>query len=175
MTMMSALSSVSSGALGQYPSYGLSMRFEVTVYGLGSSTGSTLGLWQSCKGLQVELQYRKFDQGGQNLVQQWLPEKLVYGAVTLERAIEQSSSRTVQSWLAQYVNNWSSYPSSGASPLYTTVTIALLDYQLSPVMDWTLNRARPTKWIGPSLSATENKVAIETLVIEHDGFLTGLT
>ena len=31
--------------------------------------------------------------------------------------------------------------------------------------------ARPVKWNGPSLSATDTKVAVESLEIEHEGFL----
>jgi phage tail-like protein len=49
--------------------------------------------------------------------------------------------------------------------------ITLLDYQLAPVMAWTLYQARPTRWDGPSLGASDNKVAIETLEFEHEGFL----
>jgi phage tail-like protein len=159
----SLLNTASGGLVGQYPSYGLSMRFQVAVDALGVN----LGLWQSCKGLEVELQYKKFEQGGNNLGQQWLPDKIVYGAVTLERAVDQSSSATVRGWLQNWVTAWTNY---GTLPA-TTVTVQLLDYQQNPVMRWALSNARPSKWIGPSLSATEEKVAIETLVLEHDGFL----
>jgi phage tail-like protein len=163
------------GGLGSYPNFGLAMRFAVTVTGLNSPPGlpsidGSLGLWQSCKGLQVELKYETFMQGGENLVDQWRPDKLVYSPVTLERAMEQNSSQTVQTWLRNYINNWADYQPDGTLPS-GNVVIRLLDHRLNPVMTWTLVQARPSKWVGPTLSATETKPAIETLVIEHSGFL----
>jgi phage tail-like protein len=163
---MSAGQALASTVLGAYPSYGLAMRFEVTVDDL------SLGLWQSCKGLQVELQYKKFDQGGQYTQQCVLPEKLVYGKITLERAVNKQDSPALQSWLRSYVTDWGVYiRRSGGAALSTQLTIELLDFQLNEVMSWTLYNARPSKWQGPSLGASDNKVAIETLEFEHEGFL----
>jgi phage tail-like protein len=181
MPVMSAaqtlVNNASGRTLGSYPSFGMSMRFAVDVVDLESpptlpSMDGSLGLWQSCKNLQVELQYKKFAQGGESLVDEWLPEKLVYSPVTLERPMERQSSTQVQAWLQKYIAAWNTYPAeqSGAPPS-TQVIITLLDYQLNEVMKWTLDQARPSKWMGPALSATDNKVAIETLVIDHSGFL----
>ena len=164
------VSAASQGRLGAYPSYGLAMRFSVTVDGL------SLGMWRSCKGLQVELKYKTFEEGGGYLGDAWLPEKLIYGRVTLDRAMEQNDSQTLQAWLKGYIYQWYTYPLQNSdrqavSPPATSVVIELLDCQLNPVMSWTLAEARPTKWLGPTLSATENNVAIETLEFEHEGFL----
>ncbi len=49
-----------------------------------------------------------------------------------------------------------------------TVTIRLLDAQHAPVCAWVLRGARPTKWSGPTLSATGTAVAIEELVLAAD-------
>jgi phage tail-like protein len=159
-------SKISGGALGSYPSYGMTMRFSVTVDDL------SLGLWRSCKGLEVKLTYKTFEEGGGYQGDVSLPEKLVYSNVTLERGIEQSDSQALQTWLKGYIAGWQTYPlSAGGSPPATSVTIQLLDYQLNPVMDWTLTDARPTRWTGPSMNATDNGIAIETLEFEHAGFL----
>jgi phage tail-like protein len=158
----------SKDSLGSYPSLGMSMRFSVR---LGrSGTYTDLGLWQSCKNLQMELQYKKFALGG-SLVDQWLPERIAYSPVTLERPMEKEPSTKIKRWLETYIRAWNEYPSQGSRPPSTEVTIKLLDYHLNPVMEWILDDARPSKWIGPSLSATDNKVAIESLVIEHSGIL----
>lgn len=165
----SALSKVSPSS-GSYPSFGMAMRFGVTVDDMTDCT--SLGLWQSCKGLQVELQYKKFDQGGEYTQQCILPDKLAYGKITLERAIDPTFSPTVQAWLKAYVSDWTSYAvTTGGEPRTTNLTIELLDYQLNSVASWTLSAARPSKWSGPSLSAGDNKVATETLEFEHAGFL----
>ena len=178
MPLMSAgqksLSAASNGSLGSYPNLGMSMRFSVQVRGLESPPGlpsheGNLGLWQSCKNLQMELQYKKFAQGA-SLVDAWLPERLAYSPVTLERPMEAASSAKVREWLDGRVADWNAYPAG--KPKSTEVIITLLDHQLNKVMEWTLVEARPSKWTGPSLSATDNKVAIETLVIDHSGFLS---
>jgi phage tail-like protein len=49
-----------------------------------------------------------------------------------------------------------------------TVTIRLLDAQRNPRCAWVLRGARPTKWLGPTLSATGTGVAMEELVLLAD-------
>jgi phage tail-like protein len=56
------------------------------------------------------------------------------------------------------------------------VTISLLDvYQdtAMPAATWQLQSAFPSSWSGPSLNAKSGDVAMETLTLEHDGFLSG--
>jgi phage tail-like protein len=50
------------------------------------------------------------------------------------------------------------------------VTITLLDEQRQPVLRWLLRNAWPVKIDGPSLNATANEVAIESLELAHEGF-----
>ena len=49
------------------------------------------------------------------------------------------------------------------------VTITLLDEQRQPVLRWLLRNAWPVKLEGPTLNATGNEVAIETLELAHEG------
>jgi phage tail-like protein len=49
------------------------------------------------------------------------------------------------------------------------VTITLLDEQRQPVLRWLLRNAWPVKIDGPSLNATGNEVAIESLELAHEG------
>jgi phage tail-like protein len=49
------------------------------------------------------------------------------------------------------------------------VTITLLDEQRQPVLRWLLRNAWPVKIDGPSLDATGNEVAIESLELAHEG------
>ena len=48
-------------------------------------------------------------------------------------------------------------------------TITLLDTAHNPVLRWQFSQGWPSKWEGPILSGKSNEVAIETLVIEHEG------
>lgn len=165
------VNAISGGALGSYPSYGLSMRFQVTVTDMAITD---LGLWQSCEGLKVELRYKPIEQGGEYTTPGWLPDRLAYSSVTLKRAISNKDSTKLQNWLQGNIGDWIRYPTpaGGNRPPYTSVTITLLDYQLNSVISWTLAQARPAAWMGPSLSAEGKTVAIETLVFEHSGFLS---
>ena len=49
------------------------------------------------------------------------------------------------------------------------VTISLLDEAGSPTMVWTLKNAWPTKITGTDLKSQGNEVAVETIVIAHEG------
>ncbi len=49
------------------------------------------------------------------------------------------------------------------------VTIRLLDEAGAPVMVWTLANAWPNKVSGTDLKSTGNEVAVETIVISHQG------
>lgn len=49
------------------------------------------------------------------------------------------------------------------------VTIALLDEAHNPVLMWKLANAWPCKWSGPALAAKGGDVAIEELVLAHEG------
>ena len=49
------------------------------------------------------------------------------------------------------------------------MTISLLDAAGAPTMVWTLTNAWPTKISGTDLKAEGNEVAVETIVIAHEG------
>ncbi|CAN5440673.1 hypothetical protein BH11BAC5_BH11BAC5_45880 [soil metagenome] len=49
------------------------------------------------------------------------------------------------------------------------VTISLLDENHAPVVIWRLKNAFPVKYQGPVLNAADSCVAIETLVLTHEG------
>ncbi|MBK8558154.1 MAG: phage tail protein [Lewinellaceae bacterium] len=50
-----------------------------------------------------------------------------------------------------------------------TVVITLLDEEHKPLFVWTLNNAFPIKMTGTELNATSGEVAIEELVLAHEG------
>lgn len=49
------------------------------------------------------------------------------------------------------------------------ITISLLNEEHEPVMTWKVANAFPVKIEGPSLKATGNEVAIETMELAHEG------
>lgn len=49
------------------------------------------------------------------------------------------------------------------------ITIKLLNERQEPVVIWKLKNCFPTKYLGPLLQANDSDIAIETLVIVHEG------
>jgi len=50
------------------------------------------------------------------------------------------------------------------------ITIKLLNENHDPVMTWKVKQAFPVKLEGPSMKATGNEVAIESIELAHEGF-----
>jgi len=145
-------------------SWGLTCRFKVSI------DQRDLGGWESCKGLSVNFNLTEIREGGTNDHSYWLPDQIKYDKITLTRAMTKSASRSVQNWLSHHVDK-----SKGS-----TASITLLDARGEDVQTWTLQNVLPMSWQGPSLTAQDSKVAIETLVLVHEGFAefepkTGLT
>ncbi len=145
--------------------YGLAMRFQVSVDGLD------LGSWSACKGLKVELKVTPVQEGGNYWFDRLLPDRIKYSPITLERAVHPQDSQAVQSWLQQVATQWENDSCDGQSYTAGTATITLLGAYGQQVMSWTLSSVYPISWSGPTLSATDSKVAIETLELAHQGFL----
>jgi phage tail-like protein len=51
------------------------------------------------------------------------------------------------------------------------VTISLLDAAHQPVVRWKVRNAIPVGLRGPNLNASANEIAIEELVLAHEGFI----
>ena len=167
---MSTPSSAPAGPGTAFRYFGLSMRFTV-VFSSGDGI-DRLGEWSSCKGLKVDFKTETVKTGGGYNGEVKLPAQVVYSPVVLERAMEQGSSQRLQAWLGRLADNWMNYDGTGDAPTPSgTVQITLQDVHQNAVASWTLSNAYPVSWSGPVLDAKQNAVALETLTIEHYGFL----
>ncbi len=134
---------------------GLAARFQVTI------DGQDLGSWSTCKGLEVDFQHETYTELGNNQFIHYLPRAAKYTHITLERACTAEESTALQRWLSKVAMQ----PSRG------TASITLHDAHQGDVITWTLTDVFPAKWTGPQLDAGANKMAMETLVLAHAGFL----
>jgi phage tail-like protein len=152
--------------------FGLAMRFHVT-FNSGDGDVQSLGEWSACKGLKVEFKTETVKRGGEYGYEYKLPVQVAYGPVTLERAMRQQTSQPLQTWLGHLVHKWmnSADPAVLKRPPAGNVTIALQDMHQNVVATWTLRHAFPVSWSGPALDAKGSTVAIESLTLEHQGFL----
>src|SRR6516165_8711264 len=137
---------------------GLTCRFKVTV------DHNDLGGWDSCKGLQINFNLIEVREGGTNDHSYWLPDKIKYDKITLTRAMTKATSKVIQDWLKSYIDH------AQKSKEGATATITLLDARNQEVQSWTLLGVFPLQWQGPSLTAQDSKIAVETLVLVHEGF-----
>jgi len=141
---------------------GLTTRFWV------SYNEVDLGGWARCKGLSVSFHPEFQKEGGNYQYQTVLPGRLEYPKITLERAMNAQESSVVQGFLAERAQNWASAANSGGGG---HATITLLDAHGDPVTSWSLRNVYPESWKGPDLDAMTFGVAIEQLVLVHEGFL----
>lgn len=141
---------------------GLKTRFHVSVDGVD------LGGWSQCQGLQVKFNPDTVKEGGNYHYQHILPGYLQYENVTLARAMNSADTTKVQAWLRDRVSSWVDANSSGGGG---TAQITLFDAHGEKVTSWTLRNVYPFAWKGPDLDAMTLGVAMESLVLAHEGFL----
>ena len=116
--------------------------------------------FQEVSGLDVEAQpieYRHGDNPAFSVIK--MPGIKKYSDVTMKMGVFKSDNK-FWDWFNQIKMN---------TIKRVPVTISLLDETGSPAMVWTLANAWPTKITGTDLKATGNEVAVETIVIAHEG------
>lgn len=152
------------------PSFGLAMRFLVTVDS-GNGLAVPLGKWSGCSGLGMSLKVDEYNPGGSYESAHRFPDRVSYNPVTLDRAMDATSSAALQRWLRQVVDNWVNAEDAGT--VHTpgnNVSIEMLSaHDWSPIFTWVLLDAIPVGWSGPTLSAKGNDMAMEKLVLAHNG------
>lgn len=122
--------------------------------------GSALMSFQEVSGLDAEsqpIEYRHGDSAGFSTLK--MPGLKKYRDVTLKKGLFKADNPC---W--DWCNHLRMNTVQRAS-----VTISLLDEAGTPTMVWTLANAWPTKVTGTDLKSTGHEVAVETLVIAHEG------
>jgi len=137
------------------PETALSPRFTVKI-----DADIDLGTWTKCEGLAVEYEVFEYQEGGFNDYVHRLPGRRKYQNVKLTRPLG-PGAQAVASWVSQMVTR--------VQRKHAEITV--LDGNGEKVCTWNLVEACPVKWTGPSLDASGNQVATETLELAHNGFL----
>lgn len=121
--------------------------------------GITQAGFQEVSGLGAEIavvEYREGDDKTRTVRK--LPGLIKYSPIVLKRGFTQDRSL----W------NWFKTVLDGTVQRANGV-ITLLDNARTPVLRWRFREGWPSKWEAAYLNAKTNDVAIETLVIEHEG------
>ena len=127
-----------------------------------SPSDHDLGTFSKVEGLDVTWTVNSYQAGDTGNSLFIFPGSNKYNDVSLTRVVcEQTES----------IRQWLSDTSFNHTPHLMTITVYDETYVEPGIMTWELRNAMPKKWSVVSLDAGASKVATETLVIAHTGFL----
>lgn len=153
--------------------YGMTLWFDVIVH-TGGAGVADLGSWSSCSELEVKFDTERFKVGGNYGAEAVLPGRLGFKDITLQRAMTGTDSAAVRRWLESVGRTWlngSGQASWDRANCSATIKVFSGPGATTPIAEWTLRNVTPVSWSAPQLSTTGGGVAIEKLVLAHDGFL----
>ncbi|TCP59001.1 phage tail-like protein [Tumebacillus sp. BK434] len=109
-------------------------------------------------GLQAEIEYEEYQEGGVNIFVHRFPKHTKYPALVLKRGV--SNGDELWKWFLDTRDGKIS-KKSGAVIMY--------DKKDHELCRWTFVNAYPVKWGGPELNANQSSLAIETIELVHQG------
>src|SRR5215475_6385398 len=136
-----------SSTLGLLGSIAMSAIFDVAVGG-----------FSECGGLEMSLQVDEYKEGGNNGQLLKFPTRVTWSNITLKKGI--GAGTALWDWHYGFVEGRGKRRDG---------MIALLTDLHAPNNIWYFRRGLPLKYTGPSMNATQNNVAIESLEIAHEG------
>ena len=129
--------------------------------------GVELASFSECSGLSSEgeaVDYREGTDVPLNVRK--LPGLRTYANVSLKRGITQNDE--LFRWYTLVING------AALSSIRRNGSVVLLNEAREQVMRWNFRDAWPNKYEGPTLNASGNEVAIETIEIVHEGLTVEL-
>ena len=127
--------------------------FLVEIQGIAQAS------FMECSGLESTTEVISNREGGQNTTVRKHPGKTTYTDITLKWGM--TSSNELAAWRQQIIDGII-LRKSGSIVVYDTAN-------KTEVGRWNFVDAWPTKWTGPSFNASDNQMAVETLVLAHEG------
>ncbi len=120
--------------------------------------GIARAAFRECSGLDTSQDPIEYREGGEPLTVRKLPGLVKYSNISLKWG----TTDDAELW------DWRQKAMEGKVERKNG-SIILLDDTGAEKVRWNFREGWPTKWTGPSLNATGNEVAIETLEIAHEG------
>lgn len=115
--------------------------------------------FRECTGMEATTEVIDHRQGGDNTTVYKLPGKTSYGDITLKWGLTDSP----ELW------NWRRLVIEGRVQRKNGSIVVYDLANRTEVVRWNFVNAWPTKWTGPELNAVANEVALESLVLAHEG------
>src|SRR5262249_41362310 len=121
--------------------------------------GIAQGSFAECSGLGATTEVIEAREGSENTTVRKLPGKTTYSDITLKWGT--TSSNELWRWRERVIEGDVDRKNG------SIVVFDLRNKQ--EVLRWNFVRAWPSRWEGPAFSAKGNDLAIETLVLAHEG------
>lgn len=129
--------------------------------------GVALGSFSECSGLSSEGEAVDYREGADvPLNVRKLPGLRTYANISLKRGITPNDE--LFRWYAQVING------APINTIRRNGSVVLMNEAREDVMRWNFRDAWPNKYEGPTLNASGNEVAIETIEIVHEGLTVEL-
>ena len=116
------------------------------------------GGFNECTGLEMSLKLEEYKEGGRNGTLLKFPSRVEWSNITLKKGL--GAMTALWDWHYGFVEG-RGHRRDGFIVLLSSLHI--------PHKIWYFRRGLPVKYTGPSLNATQNNVAIESLEIAHEG------
>jgi phage tail-like protein len=123
-----------------------------------TSLNTAIAGFTECSGLESTLEAEDYREGGRNNGILRFPTRIVPSAIRLRRGVT----------LSEELWNWHNGFIQGQGTRRDGLII-LQDDTHAPVKTWSFVNGLPVKWVGPSLDAGKNGIAIEELTVSHEG------
>ena len=117
-----------------------------------------LGGFMECSGLEMTMQPEEYKEGGRNGTVLKFPNRVSWSNIILKRGV--GASTALWDWHYGFVE--------GRGTRRDGVIILINDLHL-PTNIWSFRRGLPVKYTGPTMNASQNNVAIESIEIAHEG------
>jgi|SRR5829696_7317144 len=117
------------------------------------------GHFTEVRGLGVKVERISYREAGNSSIVRAVPGRVTYSSVTLLYGV----TNTAEMW------DWLTTGVSGRVDRRTAHIVLLDPSGINEVMRWTLNNAWVEQWHGAVLDAMSHELAIETLVLAHEG------
>jgi len=117
-----------------------------------------LGGFSECSGLEMSLKIEEYREGGHNGTVLKFPTRVEWANITLKKGM--GAGTALWDWHYGFVE--------GKGKRRDGIIMLLTDLHV-PNNIWYFRRGLPVKYTAPSMNATQNNVAIESLEIAHEG------
>jgi phage tail-like protein len=128
--------------------------FQVIVTNVSDDGVAVSGAFNEVTGLELEIPPIEYRTGSEDITVRKIPGLKKFTNITLKRGV--TGHIAFFRWVQEALNG---------KVRRTSGSIVLLDENRQEVMRWNFDRAWPTKYTAPALSAGKNEIAMETLVL----------